>query len=249
MTTVLKYDLAGALLTIESGACQISDCESAPIISTKECVVLLHALGRTGYSMKRVERFLTQQGYNVVNVTYPSFCVPVERLAEDHLHRALTRRVPRDISRVHFVTHSMGGILLRQYLVSHRIDNLGRVVMLGPPNQGSEKADWFKSPTFMRWLTGPNLSRLGTGPDDLPQKLGPANFEVGIIAGDRPVFGWLLGNKIPSDGIVSVESTKIAGMKDFTTVHCSHAFMPNKREALEQIGKFIRTGQFSHVKN
>ncbi len=249
MTTALKYALAGTFLTIQSGACQISDYQAASINSPKECVVLLHALGRTGYSMKRVERFLVQQGYNVVNVTYPSFWVPVERLADEHLHRALARRVPRNAGRVHFVTHSMGGILLRQFLASHHIENLGRVVMLGPPNQGSEKADWFKSPTFLRRLTGPNLSRLGTGPDDLPQKLGPANFEVGIIAGDRPLFAWLLGRKIPSDGIVSVESTKLAGMEDFTIVHCSHSFMPNKRETLEQVGGFIQTGQFRPINN
>jgi pimeloyl-ACP methyl ester carboxylesterase len=246
MKAALKCVLVGTVLGIQSGACEISVSESASTDATKDCVVLLHGLCRTGLSMKHVERSLARHGYNVVTITYPAFWVPVERLADEYLHHALARRVPQHTRRVHFVTHSMGGILLRHYLASHRIENLGRVVMVGPPNRGSKKADLFKSCAFARWLAGPNLFRLGTGPDDLPQKIGAVNFEAGIIAGDRPLFDSIWKHTIPSDGIVAVESTKVAGMKDFTIVHCSHTFMVSQRETLEQIGEFIQYGRFRH---
>src|SRR5258706_15336794 len=154
MTTTLKFTLAGTLLAIQSNACQVTVDESASNNKPKDCVVLLHGLCRTGFSMNYVERSLVRRGYNVVNITYPSYCVPLERLADENLDRALTRRVPQDARRVHFVTHSMGGILLREFFASHHVENLGRVVMLGPPNHGSEKADLFKSSALLRWITG-----------------------------------------------------------------------------------------------
>ena len=246
MKTALKCFLAGTLLAIESVATETSANESSPT-NPQDCVVLLHGLGRTGLSMKPVGWFLARRGCNVVNITYPSLCVPMEQLADEYLNRALAERVPPNARRVHFVTHSMGGILLRQYLATHGIANLGRVVMLGPPNQGSELADRFKCCALARWLAGPNLSRLGIGPDDLSQKIGKVNFEAGVIAGDRPLFGWFRRHTKPNDGKVAVESTKVAGMKDFTVVHCSHTFMMCKRETLQQIGDFIQCGRFRHI--
>lgn len=247
MNAALKCVLSGILLTIESSASETSANESSPTRPPKDCVVLLHGLGRTGLSMKPVGWFLALRECNVVNITYPSLCVPMEQLADEYLDRALSERVPRNARRVHFVTHSMGGILLRQYLATHSVENLGRVVMLGPPNQGSELADRFKGYALARWLVGPNLSRLGVGPDDLPQKLGMVTFEVGVIAGDRPLSGWFRRHTKPNDGKVAVESTKVAGMKDFTVVHCSHTFMMCKREALQQIGEFIQRGRFRYI--
>ena len=246
MKTTLKSALVGTLLGVQSGAAEMSVDEPASTNATKDCVVLLHGLGRTGLSMKPVERSLVRRGYSVVNLTYPALWVPLERLADEHLHEALASRVPPDTGRIHFVTHSMGGILVRQYLASHRVANLGRVVMIGPPNQGSEKADLFKSCALGRWLTGPNLSRLGTGPDDLPQTMGAVDFEAGVIAGDRPWLGPIWKRTMPGDGIVAVESTKVAGMKDFTIVHGSHTLLMNQRETLEQMGEFIQHGRFRH---
>jgi triacylglycerol lipase len=210
MNAALKCVLSGILLTIESSTGETSANESSPTRPPKDCVVLLHGLGRTGLSMKPVEWFLARRECNVVNITYPSLCVPMEQLADEYLDRTLAERVPRNARRVHFVTHSMGGILLRQYLATHSVENLGRVVMLGPPNQGSELADRFKDCALARWLVGPN---------DLPQKLGMVTFEVGVIAGDRPLSGWFRRHTKPNDGRVAVESTKVAGMKDFTVVH------------------------------
>ena len=231
---------------VECGSTLLRPEGRAPVAPTApgEYVVLLHGHGRTGLSMKPVEWALTRRGYRVVNVTYPSCRVPVERLADEHLHRALTERVPADATRVHFVTHSMGGILVRQYLATHDFEKLGRVVMLGPPNQGSELADQFKWCAFTRWLGGRNLPRLGTGADDLPQQLGPVDFECGIIAGDRPAFGWPRLTAGPSDGKVTVASTQVVGMRGFATVHASHTFMMWRRETLELIVGFLAHGYF-----
>jgi triacylglycerol lipase len=243
---VMKYLLTGMLLATGTSAAEMSVNRSSSTDTPQDCVVLLHGLGRTGLSMKRVEWFLARHGYRVANITYPSLRVPMEQLADKYLDHALARRVPAGAGRVHFVTHSMGGILLRQYLATHCIENLGCVVMLAPPNRESEQVDRFKRFAFARWIAGPNFSRLGTGPQDLPQKLGPADFEVGVIAGDRPLPSWLRRELNPSDGKVTVESAKLAGMKDFTVVHCSHTFMMCKRESLQHVSEFIQYGRFFH---
>ncbi|MBI3877289.1 MAG: alpha/beta hydrolase, partial [Verrucomicrobia bacterium] len=192
---------------------------------------------------------LERAGYRVVSVNYPSWRVPVERLSDEHLHNALTQRAPADATRVHFITHSFGGILLRQYLLSHEMPNLGRVVMLGPPNHGTDFVDRWLRHEPLRWLAGPNLSQLGTMPDNLPARLGPVNFELGVIAGDRPWLGVAFGREVPNDGKVSLTSAKIEGMKDFTVVHCSHTFIMRKRETLELISKFLEHGQFQPREN
>ncbi|MBM3876474.1 MAG: alpha/beta fold hydrolase [Verrucomicrobia bacterium] len=210
----------------------------------RECVVLLHGLGRFPVSMKPIERDLRRAGYHVVNLSYPSWRVPVERIADDYLPRELARRIPAGTAKVHFVSHSLGGILLRQHLATHTFTNLGRVVMLGPPNRGSTLADWFKCCDVVRWVVGPNLPRLGTGPDDLPARLGPANFELGVIAGDRPLFGGFLLDERPNDSKVTVNATRIAGMKDHVVVHSSHTFMMRNPAARHQTVHFLVNGHF-----
>jgi triacylglycerol lipase len=240
----LRSVLPAILLVLESGVGDVSACGPPSGGGSKECVVLLHGLGRTGLSMKPLEWFLERRGYRVVNITYPSLRVPIEKIADHELDLALGRRVPQNAGRVHFVTHSAGGILLRQYLATHRVEDLGRVVMLGPPSHGSEQADRYQRSVLARWLIGPNLPRLGTASDALPQTIGPANFEVGIIAGDRPVFRWHRKDAARSDGKISVASTRLTGMADFLVVHHSHTFMIWNRATMRQIGAFLQHGRF-----
>ena len=212
-----------------------------------ECVVLLHGLGRSPAAMKGLERALARQGYRVVNIGYPSLRVPVERLADVHLHHALTTQLPDDAPQIHFVTHSFGGILLRQYLSNHDLPKLGRVVMLAPPNQGSELADSSRKNSFARWLAGPNLALLGTAPGDVPKRLGPVSFDLGVIAGDRsfnPILSALLPG--PDDGKVSVASTRIEGMKDFLVLHSSHMGIKWRAETARQVARFLAHGSFQH---
>jgi pimeloyl-ACP methyl ester carboxylesterase len=210
----------------------------------REKVILLHGLGRTRWSFWRVEQALRHDGYEVVNHTYPSRAHPIEVLARDHLAPLMAAQ--GIASRLHLVTHSMGGIVLRCYLRDHPVPNLGRVVMLAPPNAGSELADRLKPTWLYRTINGPAGQQLGT--EDLPRALGPwpaYRGELGIIAGDRslnPLFSsWLPG---PGDGKVTVARTRLAGMADFTVVPVSHTWLAWRRAVISQIRAFLRSGRF-----
>jgi triacylglycerol lipase len=238
MTSILLPVCCIFFATLMAGA---TAAQGAPA----ETVVLLHGLGRSSLSMKRIQWTLQSAGYQVVNVSYPSRRFSVEQLSQNYLQEIMATKVPANASKVHFVTHSMGGIILRQYLTQHTITNLGRVVMLAPPNHGSKLADKLKSRAFSRWVLGPAGCELGTSAKDLPQRLGPVNFPLGVIAGDvslNPFFSRVLS--APDDGKVSVESAKITGMSDFAVVHSSHTWMMWNSQTLRYILTFLKEGNF-----
>jgi triacylglycerol lipase len=212
-----------------------------------ECVILLHGIGRSPRSLSRLEARLSSEGYRVFNLGYPSTKYPIEYLAEEILH-PLIERVNADCpARIHFVTHSMGGIVARYYLQHHDLPNLGRVVMLSPPNEGSRLVDFLKRSILFKKFMAPAGRQLGTDKDSLPRRLGAAHFEVGIIAGnksDNPINSWILDGA--DDGAVSVESTRLLGMKDFIVLRCSHRSILRNREALDQVLHFLKFGAFRH---
>jgi len=211
-----------------------------------ECVVLLHGLARTSASMDKMQEALQDDGYLTANIDYPSRDHAIEKLAEIAIERGLEQcRCYDDVDTIHFVTHSLGGILLRQYLSTAPIEDLGRVVMLGPPNQGSAAVDKLRGVPGFEWLNGPAGQQLGKGEKSVPLKLGPAEFELGIIAGNRsidPITSAVLEN--PDDGRVSVEDTKLEGMDDFVVVRHSHAFIMRMRLSIELTKRFLQTGSF-----
>ena len=208
-------------------------------------VVLLHGLGRSSLSMKKIEWALKKENYRVINVTYPSTQVCIQDAASHWLDKALREETTDPAAKIHFVAHSLGGIVLRQYLSDHRIENLGRVVMLAPPNQGSDLAQKLKRYRLYRRATGPAGQQLGTDSASLPRQLGPADFELGIIAGDRslnPLFSaWIPG---ADDGKVSVRSTQLPGMRDFLVVHHSHTWMTWTRQVNTAVIQFLSHGHF-----
>jgi len=223
-----------------------------PAIDT---VILLHGLGLGSWAMARLESRLRADGFRPANLTYPSRTMPVERLAGEWLPERWNERGATEGARTHFVTHSMGGIVLRTWLRDEMRRNggqppegLGRIVMLAPPNQGSEVVDRLRQFPPFRWFTGVNGQRLGTGADSLPLALGPwpDSVELGVIAGDRslnPLFSaWLGGN---DDGKVAVSSTLIDGMADHLVLSHSHTWLQWRADTARAVVCFLHHGRFA----
>jgi triacylglycerol lipase len=215
------------------------------LYSGQHWVILLHGLARSNRSMRKLAAALEQSGYCVVNASYPSTSNTIQALAAETLPNALAHCPKR--ANIHFVTHSMGGILLRQYLTQHTIPNLGRSVMLAPPNQGSEVVDKLKFLPIFRWLNGPAGMQLGTDANSLPQILGKANFELGVIAGNKSINP-LLSLLLPAlnDGKVSVAGTKIEGMADHIVLPVTHPLIMKHSNVINQVLYFLRHGKFEH---
>jgi pimeloyl-ACP methyl ester carboxylesterase len=212
-------------------------------------VVVLHGLARTHRSMDDMAESLEIAGFFTVNLDYPSREEPIETLAAETIPEGIRRCEATRASPIHFVTHSMGGIILRYYLSNRPIPDLGRVVMLSPPNQGSEVADNLRDNPLYRWLNGPAGQQLGTGPDGIAARLGPVDYPVGVITGDRHSFfdAWL-AVMIPGedDGKVSVARAKVAGMTDFLVLPYTHPFIMEEEEVIAQTLYFLRHGHFQH---
>jgi len=183
--------ILGFLLLGPAGVAAGPDAEPATI--GPECVILLHGLGRTSRSLSKMTDALQAAGFRPVNLDYPSRKRTIQELALETIERDLSRCAKMRASTVHFVTHSMGGVLVRYYISYHRPENLGRVVMLSPPNRGSEAADHLRDSALYRWFNGPVGEQLVTGPEGLPEQLGPVDFPLGIITGNQHSFfdAWL----------------------------------------------------------
>ncbi|MEH6548825.1 MAG: hypothetical protein V7711_06315 [Pseudomonadales bacterium] len=208
-----------------------------------ECVILLHGLARTESSMEEMQQKLSTSGFDVINLGYPSTEYPIEILAEKAIRPALAE-CPNN-SGVNFVTHSLGGILVRQYLSQHEIPELDRVVMLGPPNKGSEVVDELADTPGFHFINGDAGLQLGTGDLSVPNSLGAADFDVGIIAGNESI-NLILSTFIPddNDGKVSVERTKLDGMRDHLVMPVTHTFMMQNDDVIEQVIYYLKNGKF-----
>jgi hypothetical protein len=216
----------------------------SPVHAT-EGVILLHGLCRTSASMNQMQAALTAAGYYVENIDYPSRTAPVEKLADDAIGRAMADPKLQACTRIHFVTHSLGGVLVRSYFKRHDPGKLGRVVMLGPPNQGSEVVDKLGRWWLFRKINGPAGSELDTGSNSVPNQLGPVNFELGVIASDRSI-NWINSLMIPGpdDGKVSVQRAQVQGMKDFLVVHATHPFLMKNKTVIQNTLNFLKYGDF-----
>lgn len=213
---------------------------------SKECVIILHGMGRTYSSMNKISTVLKDEGYTVWNETYPSTKQAIEDLSINHINHGLDYCKGKSASKTHFVTHSLGGILVRYYFQDNTISNLGSIVMLSPPNKGSEVADYLKDTKLYQWVTGPAGQQLGTNSDSLPNRLEAIDATIGVITGENtsdPWFSTLIPGK--DDGKVSVERAKLDEMSDFLVVESGHTFIMRNRLVINQIKYFLKNGKFN----
>jgi len=229
----------------------VAGCASEPstrvvdLPESSECVVLLHGLNRSWRAMEPMAEALQAAGFSTTNVDYPSQAGPVETIAPIAVSLGLDRCRATGATKVHFVTHSIGGILLRYHNALAPIADLGRVVMLGPPNQGSEIVDRTRDWPGFETISGEAGAQLGTDEDSLPARLGPVTFELGVIAGTGTIN--ILTSAMlpdPDDGKVSVEATKVDGMDDFLVVGNSHRYITRSDVVVRNTISFLKTGHF-----
>ena len=214
----------------------------------QDTVILLHGLNRTHRSFSKMEQSLIGSGYTVVNVNYPSQHFSIESLVASYIAPIINACKTQSNSKLHFVTHSMGGILLRYYLQHHTIENLGNVVMLGPPNQGSEVVDKLKNVPGFKLINGPAGQQLGTTSTSLPQQLGPVDYPVGVITGNKsinPLLSCIIPGK--DDGKVSLKRARVEGMLDFLVVPYTHTMIMRRQHVIEQTQYFLKNSQFESV--
>ncbi len=195
--------------------------------------------------MRPMAESLQDAGFTTSNVDYPSQAGSIEEIAPLAVSTGLEGCRNSGATKIHFVTHSLGGILVRYQNEHEPIADLGRVVMLAPPNHGSEIIDKTKDWPGFELFSGDAGSQLGTGPDSIPSQLGPVQFELGVIAGTGTIN--LLASAMlpnPDDGKVSVVSTKVAGMRDFLIVGDSHRFITRSDIVFRNTENFLKNGMF-----
>ena len=206
-------------------------------------VVILHGIARSSSHMEDLAEHLEQQGYEVINQDYQSTDFTLQQLI-DRIHRDISKQITRN-KPVHFVGYSMGGLMVRAIINEHRPQNLGRVVQLAPPNKGSEVADFLKNNWLYQAIYGPAGQQLTTDQEAIEDIFGEVDYELGIIAGNStidPISSAIIPGD--DDGKVSVESTKLEGMKDHIVVSASHTFFPSNETVHQQTEHFIKHGYF-----
>lgn len=205
-----------------------------------DSVILFHGILRSSRSMRSLTRRLQAEGFRVLNLDYPSRRFDLAGLA-DWVRKPIESFLAGQAGRVHFVGHSMGGLLIRYYLHAYPLATLGRIVMLGTPNRGSEVADLLQRFPPYRWLYGLAGQQLCTHAAHVPL----AGGEIGVVAGNfsvDPFCSWIIGAE--SDGKVSVESTRPHETHSHVVARASHSFMPSNKAVQKLVCRFLKTGKF-----
>ena len=209
----------------------------------EETVVLLHGLWRGFHAMEPLARTLAREGFSTLNIPYPSMILPIPVLAERIVKQIDSIAGKR---KIHLITHSLGGILARTMLELPHSWQLGRMVMLCPPNGGSEIVDWSRQHPLIRMLLGPAGRSLGS--DGVPPKLPPLpkGTEAAVIMGNRcsiPFFKKLLDSE--NDGIVSASRGRIDGLRGFSVIDADPPFIPMPPEPVRLRTQFLKTGEWA----
>lgn len=220
--------------------------------SGKEAVILLHGIGHSRLNMAGIARVSRREGFAVQNISYPSLRMNISGLACYLGEKLEGSSFWASADKVHFIAHSMGGLVAQKYLTSLPEEyrpKIGRLVMLGTPNGGSEVADYMTCFPPYRWIYGPAGMELTT--EARAMALPTPYYDTGVIAGtsNRMFFiaNRLVDWKSPvHDGRVTVESTKTPSMKDHIAIPVSHSLMAWSRAVQDQTIYFLRNGAFKH---
>ena len=198
-----------------------------------DIVVLVHGLAGTPIDMWRVARALKRKGYTVHNCWYRTFGRGIESHAQwlgeklKELDETATGR------KIHVVTHSMGGIILRKTLAESEFQNIGRVVMLAPPHRGSHAARTLAP--YLGWLT-PSLLQLSDVGDSFVNQL-PNSFERKGVE-----FGIVESTK---DRVIAQGNVLLDGYQDYARVAGQHGFFAWYADTIRQVEAFLADGKFS----
>ncbi|SEA15079.1 esterase/lipase family protein [Microbulbifer marinus] len=212
-----------------------------------QCVVLLHGLTKDSRSMLPLQRQLIDAGYYVANIDYPSRKKPIAELADLAVRAGLEQCARVNARPVNFITHSLGGLLVRHYFERHASPQVMRVVMLAPPNHGSRVGDILSCIPYIKDINGPAGRQLGTGAGSVPLQLGATDFDLGIITGNRsynPLASTLLDGA--DDGRITVDSARLEGMCGFLVLPRTHGGIAADEQAIAQALQYLKQGYFSH---
>ena len=216
----------------------------------KETVICIHGMGRTRFSMAPMACFFKKQGYHTVNKSYKSRSNTVDEVSTAYF-KSLIPPLSNNGElggKVHFITHSLGGILLRQYLQHHKLPEGSRIIMLAPPNRGSHVTDKYQKSAWYKLALGTkSAQQLSSREDSLVRQLKAITHEVGIIAGNKSADPWF-NHCFPGehDGKVAVSHTTLDEMTDFLVAPTNHTFLMRDPAIQQQCLHFIKHGIFKH---
>ncbi len=211
----------------------------------REHVILLHGLAMSSLIMTPLALYLEEQGYIIHNINYPSTSKTIEVIASEYIRPVVESIRNKNDGNIHFVTHSMGGIVARYYLSMYPESSITSMVMIAPPNRGSTMAEVLKKYTVARWFFGPALVQLSTGLGSILSRLDPLKIPTGVIAGCasmNPVNSLILPGD--DDGTVAVSNTPVKGMHDFVVIPRSHSGILFDKKVYELVVHFLRKGSF-----
>ena len=207
-------------------------------------IILLHGINKNGTCLKGLEKFILKHGFSVLNITYPSTKQPIEDLV-DTVHESISNEVSK-YKTVSFVGFSMGGLVIRAYLNKYKLSNLEKVIMIGTPNNGSDVAYFFKDNMLYKKFFGPAGKQLTTNQQNCDVLFGKIYYDCGIIAGSLPLdFCYPIMRKSPSDGKVTIASTKLSNMKDHIILRVAHWYMPQSKSVWKQVLHFLEHSKFA----
>lgn len=242
---IVESAAAAYLSTIETHV-EFTEPEAVADNDKGRCVVVLHGLARSASSLRKMASVLNSAGYAVANVDYPSRHFRIADLSEVVVEAGVAQCRANNARLIHMVGHSLGAILIRDYLYRHEVSELGRVVMLAPPNHGSAVVDNLQHLPGVVWFNGPAFLQLGTGDNSVPRQLGPITVDTAVIAGTRSInllLSTFLEN--PDDGKVSVNSARVDGMCALLTLPVSHPFIMKNDISIAQTLHYLNNGRFS----